>query len=205
MLCTYRCPFGLFEVIVPFYVCGELNGFLMAGKSLPSGEEETVRAATLPYLRNQEEQREVEEALRSLSCHSETEYEDFCRILRALAQSVAASGGVPNERSDIASEVRRYLRKHYAAPITLAELAMNFHCSTVSLTKWYYRTYEKTIMEELKEIRMERAKELLRSSDNVSVSCIASSCGFTDSGYFSKCFRKYTGMTPAQWRTQRNP
>ena len=199
-LYAYRCPFGLFEAIVPIYVCGELNGFLIAGKSLPSGAEDTVLDTALPYA-EEEHHALLKEAVRALSRHTEQEYEDLCRLLEMLGEHLAAKGGFSYETETIPVAVRRYLQRSYRLPITLAELSMNFHCSTVSLTKWYYREYGKTIMEDLAEIRMEKAKRMLADS-SASVSSIADACGFPDSGYFSKRFRKHTGLSPTEWREQ---
>ena len=51
----------------------------------------------------------------------------------------------------------------------------------------------------LKQMRLERAKVLLNSTTKT-VSEIAYSIGFTDPKYFTKCFKKVTGMTPSEYR-----
>ena len=47
--------------------------------------------------------------------------------------------------------------------------------------------------------RIERAKELLRQPD-VYVADVAYRSGFSDPKYFSKCFKKLTGMTPTEFQ-----
>lgn len=195
---AYRCPFGLFEAIVPLYVCGELNGFLMAGKSLPENGETATLASMESYMKA-EDASLFREAIGHVTQHTDTEHEDLCRILQVLADQLSSMGGLPTGSENIAREIRKYLKRNLHLPLTLADLAINFHCSTVSLTKWYYREYEKTIMEDLLTFRMERAQELLRGTDR-SVSFIAEACGYSDAGYFSKCFRRFTGMSPSRWR-----
>ncbi len=49
--------------------------------------------------------------------------------------------------------------------------------------------------------RIELAKKLLKYK-NHTVASIAHEVGFTDAYYFSRCFRKYTGMSPKQYRAQ---
>ena len=51
----------------------------------------------------------------------------------------------------------------------------------------------------LRQIRMERAQQLIVKS-KYSFSEIAYACGFSDPKYFSKCFKKETGMTPTEYR-----
>ena len=54
----------------------------------------------------------------------------------------------------------------------------------------------------LRQIRMERALQLIVKS-KYTFSEIAYACGFTDPKYFSKCFKKETGMTPTEYRTKK--
>ena len=51
----------------------------------------------------------------------------------------------------------------------------------------------------LRQVRMERALQLVAKS-KMSVSEVAYSVGFTDPKYFTKCFKKQTGMTPSEYR-----
>ena len=53
----------------------------------------------------------------------------------------------------------------------------------------------------LREARIKRACQLLRSSDR-SVSDIAFACGFGDPKYFTKCFRSSVGIVPTEYRSQ---
>ena len=51
----------------------------------------------------------------------------------------------------------------------------------------------------LRQIRMQRAEQLVAKS-KMTFSEIAYSVGFTDPKYFTKCFKKQTGMTPSEYR-----
>ncbi len=52
--------------------------------------------------------------------------------------------------------------------------------------------------------RMERAKELLRMTP-LTVKEVAAELGFADPFYFSRRFRRNTGLNPAAWRRQVRP
>ena len=51
----------------------------------------------------------------------------------------------------------------------------------------------------LRQVRMQRARQLIVKSRQ-SVAQIAYSVGFTDPKYFTKCFKKDTGMTPSEYK-----
>jgi AraC-like DNA-binding protein len=48
--------------------------------------------------------------------------------------------------------------------------------------------------------RLTRASELLIVNPGMSVTAIAFELGFSESGYFARCFRQHFGATPTQWR-----
>ena len=51
----------------------------------------------------------------------------------------------------------------------------------------------------LRQVRMERARQLVAKS-RMSIAEVAYAVGFTDPKYFSKCFKKETGMTPSDFK-----
>lgn len=50
------------------------------------------------------------------------------------------------------------------------------------------------------DIRISHAKLLLQSRGNTPVEIIAGACGYSCANYFSKVFRKHTGLTPTEYR-----
>jgi len=49
------------------------------------------------------------------------------------------------------------------------------------------------------EIKLNKAKELLKSEAHARIDDIAYQCGFNDPKYFSTIFKKHTNMTPSQY------
>jgi YesN/AraC family two-component response regulator len=56
-----------------------------------------------------------------------------------------------------------------------------------------------TFKEHLNRVRIEEAARLLANTD-YSVMEIAIACGYKDQSYFTKVFKKLTGLTPKQYR-----
>ena len=54
----------------------------------------------------------------------------------------------------------------------------------------------------LRHIRMQRAEDLI-SRSQMNISEVAYAVGFTDPKYFTKCFKKETGMTPTEYRDKK--
>ena len=196
---SYRCPFGLFEAIVPIRSGSLIVGYLLMGKSLPAAHgEERLREALCEMGLSASA---FSEAIEALPRHTDEQYEAFCQTLTVFAEYLAGRERLHVGGGDLAQMVHRYLRRHYPERITLSELSLHFHCSTVTLTEAYRKTYQTTILQALYEIRLEHAKQMLAQTD-ASVSEIALCNGFPDVGSFFKRFRKEIGMTPTEWRTQ---
>ena len=67
------------------------------------------------------------------------------------------------------------------------------------MSKIFRETYGTTIIAYLEQLRITKAKNLLRFSD-MTVDEIAYRVGLKDANYFSRLFKKVEGMTPSQYR-----
>lgn len=95
--------------------------------------------------------------------------------------------------------VYQYIHKHYQEQISLSTLAEAFHFSPQHLTRKFKEQYHTTIMSCLTSLRMEKAISLLIHSD-APIAELANSLGYEDENYFSKVFKKQTGLSPIQFR-----
>lgn len=99
--------------------------------------------------------------------------------------------------------VRQYMEVHYSEPLTLEDIAAQVHMSKYALCHYYTRTQGMTVMEQLKQIRIAKAKQLLRFSF-CGVAEIGRMCGYESASYFGKQFREETGCTPREYRGKYN-
>ena len=92
-----------------------------------------------------------------------------------------------------------YLHEHYAESISRWDLAQYANISEDYLTYCFRQEFGTTPMQYLQRYRVNQAKLLLKNSEK-SITEIALEVGFTDSGYFSRVFRRQTGMSPEAFR-----
>jgi AraC-like DNA-binding protein len=98
-------------------------------------------------------------------------------------------------------EVLSFIEKHYAEKITVDRLADMAAMSESSLMRSFRRVTGKSPIDYVLGLRMAKAAELLRGSD-LTVTEVAFRCGFNDSNYFSRQFRKVMGTSPRGYRKQ---
>lgn len=102
--------------------------------------------------------------------------------------------------SSAVAEAVKFMKKNFSDP----EISLNTVAQAAGLSPNHFSTVfrqetGKTFIEYLTELRMERARELLRSS-NEGIGDIAFEVGYRDPHYFSAQFRRMQGVTPREYR-----
>ena len=92
-----------------------------------------------------------------------------------------------------------YVARHFPEEITLAGVAEELHVNTSYLSMLFRQVTGTTFKEHLNRMRIEEAERLLTNTDYPILE-IAIACGYRDQSYFTKVFKKYTGLTPRQYR-----
>lgn len=96
-------------------------------------------------------------------------------------------------------EIKNYLEHNFSETINLEELSRKYLLSHSSLTKNFKLSYGMTPKEYLINIRIQKAADLLTTS-NYQISSIASFCGFLSPAHFTMRFREFFGVSPKEYR-----
>jgi two-component system response regulator YesN len=107
---------------------------------------------------------------------------------------------VDNQQVEIAHRAKTYIDKSFTnADLSLAEVAAQVHLSPNHFSVVFSQEMGETFRDYLIRIRIERAKELLRTT---SMKCyeVAYQSGYNDAHYFSHIFKKATGLSPQSYR-----
>ncbi|MDO3410310.1 response regulator transcription factor [Saccharibacillus sp. CPCC 101409] len=103
-------------------------------------------------------------------------------------------------KSPVVQQVLSHIGEHYADELSLKLLGAQFRIHPVYLGQLFHKETGETFTDYLNKTRIERAKELLRTS-NLKVQDISRSVGYWETGYFYKQFKKYVGISPTEYKT----
>ena len=92
-----------------------------------------------------------------------------------------------------------YIEENFKKKITLDELALVSGFSVGHFSSFFKKGTGKTPIEYLNEVRINKAREKLLTTDE-SVTSISLECGFENLGYFIRLFKKTNGSSPKIWR-----
>ncbi len=97
------------------------------------------------------------------------------------------------------SEIVNYLRDNYTEKITIGELAFLFKTNRSTLCKEFKSYTGKTVVEFVNLRKLEKAKMLIKTTEKTLTS-IADELNFESIHYFTRFFKKLTGISPKEYR-----
>jgi two-component system, response regulator YesN len=124
----------------------------------------------------------------------------LCLAARSrLASLSAAAARVPRRATPLDAAIDR-IKEGYGRPITLDLVADELGVSPARLSRLFVEGTGKGFSDFLIEYRIERAKGMLLEPD-AAIKQVSAACGYPDPNYFSRLFKKVTGMTPSAFST----
>ena len=104
-----------------------------------------------------------------------------------------------DEPESLLYQINQYVGQNYCKRISLDDIADALHVNRSYLSRYYKNKTGINLFDEILKRRMETAKEYLRTTDMKTYE-ISEAVGVEDAGYFSKMFKKMTGVSPKEFR-----
>jgi AraC-like DNA-binding protein len=108
---------------------------------------------------------------------------------------------VVHPAKSLLEDVCVYLQGHYQYDISRDSVAREFRISPNYLSRVFQVQGHMTFSSYLMHVRTDRAKHLLRRYD-LKLDDVAARCGYRDTAYFCRVFKKLAKITPAEYRAQ---
>lgn len=147
------------------------------------------------------------------ACASEEEGFEFAvreqlsRLIFLITKNCPAAEKSPSEKTLRDGErvklMLRYIQEHYGGQLTLAKIAKSAAVSENECLRCFRNVIGSTPMQYAKQVRIQKAAELLVSTDR-NISDIGAACGFQEMSYFAKTFRELKGCTPRDYRRNKS-
>ncbi|XID93960.1 helix-turn-helix domain-containing protein [Paenibacillaceae bacterium WGS1546] len=150
-----------------------------------------------PVLLSRHEEELTDEVERALSM------DELWESLEAHAGRLLDSGQrdpIDGGAASLYQRIVQYLTEHYQEAITTKLLGERFHISRTTLYHLFRVYGNTTFIHCLTQLRMNKAKSLIRDNPSMLLKDIAEQSGYADHNYFSRAFKQITGMTPSEFR-----
>ena len=133
----------------------------------------------------------------------EAAFTDLARaLLRCLGESYHRPETQPQlPQRSLLEEVCIYLQGHYQYDVTRESVARQFDVSPNYLSRIFQMQGNMTFSNYVMHVRTDRAKYLLRTY-RLKLDDVAARCGYHDTAYFCRVFKRLTKSTPAEFRAR---
>jgi YesN/AraC family two-component response regulator len=127
---------------------------------------------------------------------------DIGSVLEEDEDIVAAQiqNGAESNAATMVSEIERFIRGHFRSEVDLETLARAFELSPSQMCKLFRKYRDDTPVRYLMTLRMNEAKRLLLQLPSLEVKEVGQLVGYPDQFYFSRTFKRATGMSPTEFR-----
>ncbi|CAM3901404.1 AraC family transcriptional regulator [Cohnella lubricantis] len=105
------------------------------------------------------------------------------------------------QTSTVIDRAKQYIRQHYSEELSLEEAAESVHLNPFYFSKVFKQHVGETFIDYLTGLRIDRAKQLIEEED-LSLKEVSYQVGYKDPNYFSRVFKKVTGVAPSEYRSQ---
>lgn len=125
--------------------------------------------------------------------------EAFIEIYRSyvLLMTENNTKGMPKSYHKV-QEILEYINTSYVDKITSTDIEEKADCNFDHINRVFKSLTHKTIFTYLNSVRINHAKQLI-STTNMKMSEVGQAVGFADLYYFSKVFKKATGVSPSSF------
>ena len=120
-------------------------------------------------------------------------------IRQSYAKSMYTEGEHSRHRDEDIVRLQYWINENFGQDISGSAMAKMLGISVRSLNRRFSNATHQTPHAYLRKIRLDHAKELLKQS-NLSVADIAEQIGFNDNSHFCSTFKRYTSVTPGEYR-----
>ena len=199
---THRCHAGLIDTAIPIKFKDTILGFLMFGQATSTETDEELNF----MLKKICHELKLEENLLRKAHGDLTKYQpdivkSAANILKMATRYLWLSDMIKIDNDDLTEKIDEYIRANIDKKITVDSICKQFSISKNKLYSLAQTRLNMTIGNYIQKLRIEAAKNLLTTTD-LPIYAICNAIGIVEYNYFTKVFKKQTGLTPLKYRKQ---
>jgi len=122
-------------------------------------------------------------------------------LLLDIARMLTAAGSFSDQANNRADDIIAYIRQNYRQNLSNHDLSRQFNFHPAYINRLIRQHTGMSLHHYLIWHRLQIALNLLQTK-NISITAIARQTGFSDLNYFSRCFRKYLGVSPRRYQAE---
>lgn len=194
----YCCHAGLYEVVSPIQSDHGIIGYIQFGQIYNQDYADLLQERMAEYTKVLDPEA-LQSALAELKPISSEVINAAAMLTQTYITYLLTKKIVLVDKSNFADMLMQYIQNNLRREITVSELCSYFGISRTSFYELSSQCLDCSVMQYIKQIRLEKAKKLLRETE-LSITEISEQSGFMDYNYFLRVFKKETGISCKEFR-----
>lgn len=215
--CIYRCHAGLTDISLPVIRNNQLIGFALFGQVEVNDEPQNTFTRIHPIITKWESSPELRQARKKNRTVTTTQIKSAASLLKTIGEyhfndtnprDRIKFNFYPTEKENSKSiksnneEIQKalsYINTNLTKHITLEDVADHVYLSQFYFSRLFKKEMGISFITYLNQQRIEKSKKLLTKS-SLSIQTISKQIGYSQTSYFCKLFKEFTGTTPVTYR-----
>ncbi|MCI1244626.1 MAG: PocR ligand-binding domain-containing protein [Bacilli bacterium] len=202
----YQCHAGLYESIVPLQVNGLLVGYLFFAHMVSGSSH----ADCYKKISQRTKRFGLDETkIKSLVYQSPLLTIDYIKAATRLLETIAIhlcmqKMGFFKKTDDLPILINKYIGDNLTNSLTISDICGSIGIGKTKLSQISKRYFNIGIHGHIRELRINKAKEILISEPDTRIDDVCQRCGFENYNYFISIFKETVGMTPKKFQLSNN-
>lgn len=196
----YRCHMDLIEVATPIICNNLIIGYMLFGQIAPDRDKAAleIRAREVAGLYELDAQQLCAQ-IPGIKYRTKEYIAAITELLEMCANHIWLNSIISVHNEGLAHSIDYYIQQNLRQDLQLETLCRVFSISRGTLYNLSRKNFGCGITEYVTICRLNAAKKLLTRPD-MRISEVAESVGYPDANYFTRSFKKATGMTPREYK-----
>lgn len=200
-LYIYKCHAGLIEAVAPIKMNDLTLGYIMLGQLLHNeSDENEILSYASQYI---SDERHLNKSFHKLKVRNNKQIEAMADIMNACTNYLWITELIKIDSGNQIYLLTDYINNNICEDLSVDKLCSVLNVSRIRLYDMAHKYYGMSVAKYIRQKRISIAAKYL-AENGCAISEAAQNAGFYDYNYFSKVFKKETGMTPTEYKKCRN-
>lgn len=162
--------------------------------------KQAIALRALDYILKPYEEEKLILSIQDAMAHVSRQYPTVSIPLRsAPVRSSAEEDAEVTRITMVREDIGAYIDQHYMEELSMKTVARAMNYSDAYFCKLFKQCFQVNFSTYLSEYRIRKASSMMENP-RLNIKDIGLACGYTDSNYFSRVFKRFTGQTPTEYR-----
>ncbi len=198
---VYHCHMNLMEITLPITSNDIIIGYILFGQFT----NQTDLTEFIAFIKERASEYNLNEAVLTESINEIPYYNDeqiksVSNLMKMCVRYIWSNEIMNINKSSLASAIELFIENHLNEDLSVKVLCQKFNLSRSALYELSKKNFNIGITDYVQLCRLNAAKKLLKTKRELSIEEVSGLVGIKDAGYFSRFFKKHTGLSPKQYQ-----